>query len=31
VAVVRKELWGDFRSFPLFYFWNAWLAKKEAP
>jgi peptide/nickel transport system substrate-binding protein len=28
LAVVRKELRGDFRSFPTFYFWNAWLAKK---
>jgi peptide/nickel transport system substrate-binding protein len=29
LAVVRKELRGDFRSFPTtFYFWNAWLEKK---
>jgi peptide/nickel transport system substrate-binding protein len=26
--VVRKELRGDFRTFPAFYFWNAWLEKK---
>ena len=26
--VTRKELRGDFRSFPFFYFWNAWLEKK---
>ena len=26
--VARKELRGDFRSFPFFYFWNAWLEKK---
>jgi hypothetical protein len=28
LSVVRKELRGDLRSFPLFYFWNAWLEKK---
>jgi len=28
LAVTRKELRGDFRSFPYFYFWNAWLEKK---
>jgi peptide/nickel transport system substrate-binding protein len=28
MAVVRKELRGDFRSVPFFYFWNAWLEKK---
>src|SRR5712692_8315290 len=28
LAVIRKELRGDFRSVPLFYFWNAWLEKK---
>ena len=28
LSVVRKELRGDFRSFPFFYFWNAWLEKK---
>jgi hypothetical protein len=28
VHVVRKELRGDFRSNPFFYFWNAWLDKK---
>ena len=28
LAVVRKELRGDFRSVPLTYFWNAWLEKK---
>ena len=26
--VVRKELRGDFRSSPFFFFWNAWLEKK---
>jgi peptide/nickel transport system substrate-binding protein len=26
--VIRKELRGDFRSFPAFYFWNAWPEKK---
>jgi peptide/nickel transport system substrate-binding protein len=26
--VTRKELRGDFRSVPFFYFWNAWLEKK---
>ena len=26
--VVRKELRGDFRSFPVFFFWNAWLETK---
>jgi len=25
---VRKELRGDFRTFPSVYFWNAWLEKK---
>ena len=28
LSVVRKELRGDFRSLPVFYFWNAWLEKK---
>jgi ABC-type transport system substrate-binding protein len=28
LSVVRKELRGDFRSFPAFYLWNAWLEKK---
>jgi ABC-type transport system substrate-binding protein len=28
LAVTRKELRGDFRSVPFFYFWNAWLEKK---
>ena len=28
LSVVRKELRGDFRSVPFFYFWNAWLEKK---
>ena len=28
LAVTRKEVRGDFRSFPFFYFWNAWLEKK---
>jgi peptide/nickel transport system substrate-binding protein len=28
MSVVRKELRGDFRSVPFFYFWNAWLEKK---
>ena len=28
LAAVRKELRGDFRSFPASYFWNAWLEKK---
>ena len=28
LAAVRKELRGDFRTFPSFYFWNAWLEKK---
>jgi hypothetical protein len=28
LAVVRKELRGDFRSGPLTFFWNAWLEKK---
>ena len=28
LEVTRKELRGDFRSFPFFYFWNAWLEKK---
>ena len=28
LAVVRKELRGDFRSSPHFNFWNAWLEKK---
>jgi peptide/nickel transport system substrate-binding protein len=28
LGVVRKELRGDFRSVPFFYFWNAWLEKK---
>jgi hypothetical protein len=28
LSVIRKELRGDFRSFPTFYFWNAWLEKK---
>ena len=28
LAAVRKELRGDFRSFPTFFFWNAWLEKK---
>ena len=28
LAVIRKELRGDFRSFPTFHFWNAWLARK---
>ena len=26
--VTRKELRGDFRSFPYFSFWNAWLERK---
>ena len=26
--VLRKELRGDFRSVPFFFFWNAWLEKK---
>ena len=28
LAAIRKELRGDFRSFPASYFWNAWLEKK---
>src|SRR5262245_22781630 len=28
LAVVRKELRGDFRSTPFTFFWNAWLEKK---
>jgi peptide/nickel transport system substrate-binding protein len=28
LSVIRKELRGDFRSFPSAYFWNAWLEKK---
>ena len=28
LAVIRKELRGDFRSLPVFYLWNAWLEKK---
>jgi peptide/nickel transport system substrate-binding protein len=28
LAGVRKELRGDFRSVPFFFFWNAWLEKK---
>jgi peptide/nickel transport system substrate-binding protein len=28
LAVVRKELRGEFRSVPFFFFWNAWLDKK---
>ena len=28
LSVVRRELRGDFRSVPFFYFWNAWLEKK---
>jgi peptide/nickel transport system substrate-binding protein len=28
LSVVRRELRGDFRSDPFFYFWNAWLEKK---
>jgi peptide/nickel transport system substrate-binding protein len=28
LAVTRKELRGDLRSGPFFYFWNAWLEKK---
>jgi len=27
LEVTRKTLRGDFRSFPFFYFWNAWLEK----
>ena len=26
--VTRKELRGDFRSSPYFYFWNTWLERK---
>jgi peptide/nickel transport system substrate-binding protein len=26
--VIHKELRGEFRSFPMFFFWNAWLEKK---
>ena len=28
LALVRRELRGDFRSSQFFYFWNAWLEKK---
>ena len=28
LSVVRRELRGDFRSVPFFFFWNAWLEKK---
>jgi peptide/nickel transport system substrate-binding protein len=28
LSVTRKELRGDFRSVPFFYFWNAWIEKK---
>ena len=28
LSVVRRELRGDFRSVPFFFFWNAWLGKK---